>query len=268
MKGGKYSARILLSARDSTQFPEVFVGGTKLARNGLYEVNCGVSGLKTFSGQIVLTGTTGNILKYPFKSEYIVGEPSATISNEDLNVIYRGIPNNFNISVPGVAADNVTVRAAGASLTKGIGGRYVIKTNQDKDVAIEVYAKVAGKDLRMGGGLFRVKQIPDPKPFLQFTDGGGAIKQIKGGNMQMGALTSSNLIASYGKDELIKANFKVTQFTMMARGIPSVNVKGSSKLSPAFLNKLIKGDLLVISDIKAEGPDGIPRDLGTIPIQL
>lgn len=268
MRGGKYSAQIVLSARDTTQFPDIYVGGAKLGKNGMYEVNCSSAGLKTYRGEIKLIGNNGDIITKSFKGEYIVGEPSATISNVDLNVIYRGIPNNFNISVPGVAADNVTVRAVGATLTKVTGGGYVVRTNQANDVSIEVYAKVAGKDLRMGGGLFRVKQIPDPKPFLQYTEGGGAIQQKKGGNMSMSALSSSNLIASYGKDELIKANFRVTQFTMMARGIPSVNVKGSPKLSPAFLNKLIKGDMLVISEIKAEGPDGISRDLGTIAIQL
>jgi len=35
-----------------------------------------------------------------------------------------------------------------------------------------------------------------------------------------------------------------------------------------FLEKLIKGDILMINNIRAEGPDNLQRDLGSIAIQL
>ena len=54
---------------------------------------------------------------------------------------------------------------------------------------------------------------------------------------------------------------------MLAKGISPLQVSGS-RLSAGFLEKLIKGDILMINNIKAEGPDRLQRDLGSIAIQL
>ena len=106
-RGEKYSARIVLSAVDSTKRPEYYINGSRLATE-MYELTAGGRmGINKYSGEIKLPGNDGTVRSYPFESEYIVSEPSATISNIDLNVVYRGIDNNFSISVPGVANENV-----------------------------------------------------------------------------------------------------------------------------------------------------------------
>jgi len=263
IRGEKYSARIVLSAMDSTKIPEYYVNGQRINK-GLYEVNTSKLGIMTYSGQIKLQGNDGSVLVRPFKSTYIVGEPSATLSNEDLNVVYRGIDNKFSVSVPGVATENVAVRVIGGSARKE-GSRYMIQASRDGEINIEVWAKVEGKMRKMGGGAYRVKYLPDPKAFIQPSDPGA--KPIRGGFMSPGVLRTSNLIASYGKDELIKAKFRITSFTMLAKGISPLQV-GGSRLNSNFLEKLIKGDILMINNIRAEGPDNLQRDLGSIAIQL
>ena len=263
IRGEKYSARIVLSAMDSTKIPEYYVNGQRINK-GLYEVNTSKLGIMTYSGQIKLQGNDGSVLVRPFKSSYIVGEPSATLSNEDLNVVYRGIDNKFSVSVPGVATENVAVRVIGGSARKE-GSRYMIQPSRDDEINIEVWAKVEGKMRKMGGGAYRVKYLPDPKAFIQPSDPGA--KPIRGGFMSPGVLRTSALIASYGKDELIKAKFRITSFTMLAKGISPLQV-GGSRMNSAFLEKLIKGDILMINNIRAEGPDNLQRDLGSIAIQL
>jgi len=263
IRGGKYSAQIVLSAIDSTKVPSYFVGASAV-RNGFYEVNCGKSGSFTYTGQIKMPGNDGSVRTYPFKSDYIVGEPSATVSNADLNVVYRGIDNKFSISVPGVAAGNVSVRVSGGTAQKA-GDKYIIRATQDGEINISVYAKIDGKDLPMGGGAYRVKYLPDPIAYIQ--GAGGDSRPIRGGYMSPNALRGSVLVASYGKDELVKANFTVTSFTMIAKGISPQTVSGSH-LSPGFINKLLKGDILMINNIKAVGPDQRSRDLGSISISL
>jgi len=170
IRGGKYSAQIVLSAIDSTKVPSYFVGASAV-RNGFYEVNCGKSGSFTYTGQIKMPGNDGSVRTYPFKSDYIVGEPSATVSNADLNVVYRGIDNKFSISVPGVAAGNVSVRVSGGTAQKA-GDKYIIRATQDGEINISVYAKIDGKDLPMGGGAYRVKYLPDPIAYIQGAGGG------------------------------------------------------------------------------------------------
>jgi len=270
IKGGRYSAQIVLSAVDSTQKPQYFIGNTPV-NNGFYDVNCGKTGLFQYSGVIKLPGNDGNINSYPFKSDYIVGEPSAALSNEALNVVYRGIDNIFNISVPGVAAENVSVKVSGGTAKKIGGGRYIIHANQDGEINIAVSAKVDGKDLAMGGGSFWVKYLPDPKSYLQYVDAGGVTRVIQDGNLskKILKLASVGIIASYGQDELVKANFTVISFS-------TVTVSGSSTTQGShFSPKMLKdidmlegGDLLTIKNIKAVGPDGKVRYLGLIQIQI
>jgi len=134
-----------------------------------------------------------------------------------------------------------------------------------------VYAKIDGKDLAMGGGSYRVKYIPDPKSFLQYSDAGGIARLIQDGSLTKKTLKSSgvSILASYGQDELIKANFSVTSFTLITI-FGSVNTTGS-KLSGRMLSdidKLEGGDLLTFKNIKAVGPDGKSRSLSLIQIQI
>jgi GldM C-terminal domain len=78
-----------------------------------------------------------------------------------------------------------------------------------------------------------------------------------------------SVIASYGQDELIKANFTVTSFTMVTI-FGSVNTTGS-RLSSRMLSdidKLEGGDILTLKNIKAVGPDGKQRSLGLIQVQI
>ena len=269
IKGGKYSAQIVLSAVDSTAKPEFLVSGS-VVPNGLYEMNCGKAGPFKYEGMIKLPGNDGILRTYPFQSDYIVGEPSATISNEDLKVVYRGIDNNFGISVPGVADENISIKIIGGTSQK-VAGKYIIRATQDEDITINVFAKIEGKDLQMGGSNYRVKYLPDPKSFLQYTDAGGVVRQVQDGSLSKRILKGNtvSLIAGYGPDELMKANFNITSFSMVTI-FGSVNVNGS-RFSPKQLSdidKLEGGDLVTLKNIKAVGPDGKIRSLGLIQIQI
>jgi len=270
IRGGKYSSRIVLSAVDSTKTPDYYIGSTKLKKDGLYDVNCSKSGSFNYSGFIKLPMTDGSIKTYPFKSDYIVGDPSATVSNDALNVVYRGIDNKFSISVPGVAAGNVSVRVSGGT-SQRVGDKYIIRPTQDGEITISVYAKIDGKELPMGGGAYRVKYIPDPKSFLQYTDGGGVVRVLQDGALSKRILKSNgvSVIASYGQDELIKANFTVTSFTMVTI-FGSVSTNGT-RFTGRMLNdidKLEGGEFLTLKNIKAVGPDGKVRSLGLIQVQI
>ena len=268
IRGAKYSADFVISAIDKTQVPEYYVNGSKLKAN-TYEVICNKSGSFKYTGFIQIKGNDGNPVRIPFNDDYIVGDPSATLSNEDLNVVYRGIDNKFSISVPGVASENVSVRINGATYTK-VGGRYIVRPTQDGEINISVYAKIDGKDLPMGGGTYRVKYIPDPKSFLQYNDAGGIVRQTQDGNITKRILKSGvSIIASYGPDELIKANFTVTSFTLVT--INGTVMTTGNKLNSRMLSdidKLEGGDEVKIKNIKAVGPDGKTRSLSPILIQI
>ncbi len=269
MKGGKYSAKIVLSAVDSTKTPEFYVGG-RLIPNGDYDVTCNATGNFSYSGNISFMGNDGMPRTIPFKDEYVVGEPSATISNEDLNVVYRGIDNKFSISVPGVSAENVNVKVDGGSVQKTSPGKYIIKPSRDGEIRIITSAIVDGKELPMGNSMYRVKYLPDPKSFLQYADAGGIVRQIQEGNLSKRLLKGNVLIvASYGEDELVKANFNVVSFTMVTPfGVVDASGSKFTARQLSDIDKLEGGDLLTIRNIKAVGPDGKHRSLPPVQVQI
>ncbi len=269
IRGDKFKAKIVLSAVDSTKTPNYYVNGN-LVTKGIFETSCTSSGKKSIAGQITFMGNDGVLNSKPFKCDYMVGDPAATISNEDLNVVYRGIENKFSVSVPAVASENVSIVVKGGTYTKS-NGKYIVRPTQDNDISILVFAKIDGKDLQMGGGNYRVKYIPDPKSFLQYTDAGGVVRQTQDGILTKRILKSTgvSLVASYGPDELIKANFTVISFNAIILST-TVSVTGN-KLNPKVLSEIDRlegGEALTIKNIKAVGPDGKIRTLSPIAIQI
>ena len=92
MRGGKYSADIVLAAVDTTQRPAIFVNGRQLPANTrTYEFMAGQTGTFTYSGYLDVTRGDGTTSRYPFQSDYTVIEPTATVSATMMNVLYAGI---------------------------------------------------------------------------------------------------------------------------------------------------------------------------------
>ena len=85
--------------------------------------------------------------------------------------------------------------------------------------------------------------------------------------MSLDQLKNSSLIASYGQDALVPAKFSIVSFTMIVEGLAPLSVSGT-KLDVNFLNKLTKGRNLIISNIKAVGPDKNVQSLGAIVVKL
>lgn len=274
LKGGSYKAQIVLAAYDENKVSsyEYFVNNTSLGNKDQLQLSGSSLGPHTFTAKVRVPKNDGTWETYtsdPY--QYIVGEPSATISNEDLNVVYRGIDNRFSISVPGVATDNVSLKVNGGTFTKTGSGKYIIKPTQDGEITISVYGRIEGKEMLMGNSIYRVKYLPDPKSYFQYTDGGGVVRQIFEGQVTKRILRSGDvsIVASYGQDELIKANFSVQSFTMQTVfGV--INGTGN-KLNARMLSdieRLEGGDIVTFKNIKAVGPDGKVRSPGIVQINI
>ncbi|MDE6370183.1 MAG: gliding motility protein GldM, partial [Duncaniella sp.] len=118
MRGGKYSASIVLAAVDTTARPDIFVGGKQLPGDrGLYEFNTSSTGTFDYSGYIEVAHGDGTTTRHPFESSYTVMEPTATVSATMMNVLYAGIDNPIAISVPGVPMNGVSATMTNGTLT-------------------------------------------------------------------------------------------------------------------------------------------------------
>ena len=267
IRGGKYSAQIILAAVDSTQRPAYYIEGQRINDQGIYEVAASGVGLKKYSGWIAYQNpSTGEMENLPFHSEYSVGEPAVTISNTDLNIMYRGYDNKFSISVPGVANDKVKVSVNGAQL-KQQGGLWIIKPGDNaKSVTITVSAELDGKMQPMGSKEYRVKALPKPGAYFKSGE-----KEYSDGNISRGALlnSSATVIASYGPDGLLDLPYQITAFKVNINGVIS-EARGNKFTRDQLdrLGKLKMGAIVVITDIRAKGPDAKEVRLSPIPLSL
>ena len=267
IRGGKYSAQIILAAVDSTQRPEYYVEGQRINDQGRYEVATSSVGLKKYSGWIAyMDPSTGEKQNLPFRSEYSVGEPTVTISNTDLNIMYRGYENRFSISVPGVSNDKIKINVNGASVSQQ-GGLWIIKPGDNaKNVTISVTAELDGKMQPMGSQEYRVKALPKPGAYFKSGE-----TEYSDGNISRGALLnhSASVIASYGPDGLLDLPFQITSFKVNINGTLT-EAKGNKFTRDQLdrLGKLKMGAIVVITDIRAKGPDGKETRLSPIPLSL
>jgi gliding motility-associated protein GldM len=267
LKGSEYKAQIVLAALDSTQRPEYYVDG-ELVQNGYYRVKTDKVGKHTLRGWIAYKNQFGETINLPFEKEYTVAEPSATISNTESNILYRGYKNPFSISVPGVSTQDIDVKCAGASITKSGKEEWIITPNSgsaDK-LTVQVYAKMDGRTHLMGSFDYRIKNLPSPNAYFEVN--GVPLKEDK---ISLSALTNKNnkLIASYGTDGLIQAKFDIVSFRVQLPTGREISVQGS-RLNDKAINEIrkLKGCSVTLKYIKAKGPDGKEIQLRSLPLEV
>jgi len=277
MRGGKYSADIVLAAIDTTQRPEIFINGSKLDNaKGHYEFVAGSVGTHDFSGYIEVPRADGTTDRRPFKSSYTVMEPMATISPTMMNVLYAGIANPISISVPGVPMTAVQATMSNGTLTRN-GDHWVAHPGKvGSEPVISVSANIDGHSQTVGSMTFRVRKLPDPSPYLAIKDGNGNTVHYKGSpkRISKGALMASEGIGAAIDDDILNVTYSVVSFStvfydQMGNAIPELSdgSRFSSRQKEQF-RRLKPGKTFFITDVKAKGPDGITRDISPMQVAL
>lgn len=274
MRGGKYSANIVLAAVDTTQRPEIFIEGKKLENsNGLYEINASTTGTFNYKGWLQVPHGDGSSTRHDFESSYTVMEPMATVSATLMNVLYAGIDNPVSISVPGVTMSGISATMSNGALTRN-GDIWIARpTTVGFDAVITVTATMDGKPVNVGTTGFRVRKLPDPTPFIAFKDASGAIDHYRGGKPFAKAmlLSASGLEAAID-DGLLDTPFAVESFETVffdSSGNAMPEVSAGAAFSPRQkqqIQRLSRGKRFFISRIRAKGPDGITRDLSPMEV--
>lgn len=272
VRGSKFSARIILAAVDSTQRPNIYIGGKSFdSETGVYETICNSTGDYTLNGYMELEQANGEVLRRDFSQKYTVVEPSATVSATLMNVLYAGYDNPISISVPGVPNNRIRATMSNGTLKPVAGGFIARPTEIGKDAEITVSAEVEGRSQVMAKHAFRVRQLPDPMPFIEYTDQDGNVKRYRGGGAPLlkGQLLQSEGIVAAIDDGLLNIGFRVISFETlffdnMGNTVPEVSdgAKFSARQKDVF-RRLTRGKRFFITGVKAVGPDGIERQLST-----
>ena len=110
VRGGRFSADIIMAAVDTTARPEIYIGNTLLkSSNGHYETICNSTGDFTLRGYLIMRNGNGEEIRRDFAQPYTVVEPAATVSATMMNMLYAGYQNPISVSVPGVPKNKVSM---------------------------------------------------------------------------------------------------------------------------------------------------------------
>lgn len=270
-QGSDYKAQVFISATDTTQQPVIKVGDMVLplddSGKGIYTARATSTGTKTWGGVISLKAPNGTIIPYPFKASYSVGEPNVVVSPTGMNVLYTGIENPIDVSVPGVGPDDIKLRATNGTLTTGkvknpagqfFRGNWIIKPNAPgQNVQIYVTADINGKPMTFAPLEFRVKPLPTPVAVFATKNGGTVTKNT--------AISQQGVFATL-PDFDFQLVYNITGFTVLIsdRGEDFEEKSTSSTLTQKqkdLINRLTRGKNFYFKDIQAKGPDGRVKDL-------
>jgi gliding motility-associated protein GldM len=195
--------------------------------------------------------------------KYTVGQSTASIALDKMNVLYIGVDNPVTIAASGAGDDKIgfSITGGGGTYTKQGGGKYMVRVNSVTDecwINVSVDGKVAGKS------KFRVRTIPKPIAIIGPYESGS--------NVPAGAFKAQSGVGAFVKDFPFELQYRVTKFTISADTddgyIDDASVNGNSWSSDAnatrIINSLKSGRTVMIDEIYAVGPDGRTQHLPSL----
>ncbi len=299
MQGEAYKADVMVAAYSSTQHPDVFLGSfnsqVKKGENGTYQMIESASDIPPLAnarqvdvdggfGKLTMDGSSTGVKKYtgvvrvknnnkyqfyPFEGEYQVAPKLAVVSPKMMNVLYIGLENAIDVSVPGVAQSDVTAAlTANGLLQRNADGSYVAKVTTPGETRVQVKAKVNGKEMIMGEQKFRVKSVPSPVTTLDGVLEGGRISKAK--------IKSTRGVVPLLKNFDFNARFTVESYQVRYKSkkddnIIVVDVNGpmyDARVKEIIEKRMVAGDNFFIDEVYVRGPAGDKRKLNPIAFEI
>ena len=274
--GQKIEASILLAAFNRSNKPEVAItqggGQKKDAQNGVvpWETVASGTGLQTVKGTIKLaTADPKNPIVKQWTFDYTVGSTGASMQLDKMNVFYIGVENPVTVAAAGYSVEDVSLGIPDATV-KGEKGHYMINVTKPGTVDVAINAKTAEGLKKVGGMVVRVKRIPNPIAKLNGQTGGGMNAAVFRAQIAPAA-TMENFefdikfqIISFSFSLIPKGGDIIGPFKVENRGGCRLTGDGANPNVVATMKRAKAGDKVVIEEIKALGPDNVPRPLGTL----
>ncbi len=296
LQGEAYKADVMVAAYSSSQSPDVFLGSfnssVKKNEKGAYEMLTSASDAPPLLnaqkveveggfGKILMQGNATGIKKYtgvvrvkkddkyqfyPFDGEYQVAPKLAVVSPRMMNVLYIGLENPVDISVPGVAQSDVVASFEGNGTLVKAGDSYNALVTTAGVTKVKISAKVGGKLMAMGEKEFRIKSIPNPTSTVDgITQGGNATGKFV--EQRRGVVPKQDDFI-YGD-----VHWRVQSFVLSV--LKGGQIFKEDNTGPVFNAKcknlmkgLKKGDAVFIDDIMVKGPDNKLRKVSPMAFNI
>ena len=230
-----------------------------------YAIQANTTGIQEWGGVIQIKGPDGQYRSFDIpKQSFTVAKPALVVSPTKMNVFYRGLENPVEVSVPGVPTEKLEISISNAAKS-GSNGQFMVKPGQGQTCIVNVSAELNGKKQNFGKKEFRVKNVPDPKPYFGGKTGSASIPRRD-------LLAAAGVIAQMENFEF-DLRFTVVSYTV------SATIKGKvveaqctgpalSGNAVAIRKELKSGQKFYVEKIKVKGPDGTIRDLGSLSLKV
>ncbi|NNK80636.1 MAG: hypothetical protein HKO93_03985 [Flavobacteriales bacterium] len=283
--GSSYEADVFLAAYDAQNVPEIRLGkpgvrfdSTRMELDGDYDLvtmegtkgkvklPSGGLGQQQREGIIIFTPVGGQPVIEPFKLDYNVVAPTLVVSPTKMNVFYKGVDNPVTVGVPGFLDKDVSPSISNGSISKGADG-YVVKVTSGTEANISVTCNLPdGSKKTLGPAKFRVKSVPDPVAMFGGKGTGDA-------TIKFNELTASQGVAAVMKDFDFDLKFTVTKFNIsMSVGGQFISKSSSNNRVTGEMKEMLarakNGQKVFVEGIRAKGPDGTVRSLGSLAFKV
>ncbi|HJS55209.1 MAG TPA: gliding motility protein GldM [Chitinophagaceae bacterium] len=211
---------------------------------------------------IEYTDQNGQVQKITKTVEYVVGQSSAAVQLDNMNVLFIGVDNPVTISGSGSVDQIKASISGGGGVLSGGGAKRTVRVSQETD---ECYITVLTPDGKSTRVQFRVRSIPDPTPM---------IGTFKSGNIPAAQFKGQQGVRAVVENFYYKTQFNVTSFRMTGDGNGFDDIMEANNTGAAWneaqniVNRSRAGSFITIEDIYAVGPDGRRRKLTPLILYL
>ena len=239
--------------------PRISIGGQTVALGddgaAHYKFKADRLGNNSIPVVISYTDQDGQVKNITKTVDYVVGQSSAAVQLDNMNVLFIGVDNPVTISGSGSVDQIKASISGGGGVLSGNGAHRSIRVSQETDDCFVSVVTPDGKTTKM---QFRVRSIPDPTPM---------IGTYKSGNIPAAQFKGQQGVRAIVENFYYKTQFNVTSFRMTGDGngfedIMEANNTGAEwNEARGIIGKCRAGSFITIEDIYAMGPDGRRRKL-------
>lgn len=244
--GEQVKGKVVLGRYDEKTKPQSVTGARLDPSTGQAKISLTAGGIgeQNIGGQFTFVEDK-KIIPLKFTGKYVVvpRPNSATVSADNMNVVYRGVDNPISVSFAGIPANKISASAPG--LNSDGKGNYVLRPGSGSKIFINVTGILADGSKVSDKKEFRIKDIPRPVGTIRGED--GVVKGPKS-SLEISTIGAKLIDFEFGVD------IEVTGFSFSVPGQPVITV-GKNQLDAkckVALAKASRGDKITIFDIRAK----------------
>ena len=186
----------------------------------------------------------------------VIDKPNdAVISADQMKVVYRGLPNDLSISIPGIPNNKLSVRATNGKIRRN-GSKFLAIPDGDKvgkSMKIFVSGEINGATINAPGQNFRIKPLP---PALGSIDLGARLGKFNSGDIIREYVPAGTIAAKFPDDFDYNLDVTVKSFTIKVGSRAAIPIKSNrikdSRVIRSYLENASRGDIIFIYNIDAQ----------------